>query len=121
MILMDRSYTAWRSDSRALGLGKHNYCRYIAQGVRSWQGEELGVGCVGEDQRLNVMNDPVGGTLSTPISSLAKYTCFATKIPNSTKVSCDYLTLICSVLTWHFFTEKLPVPTNVPESSEHCY
>lgn len=32
MILMGKSYTAWRTNSQALGLGRHNYCRYVAQG-----------------------------------------------------------------------------------------
>ncbi|CAO2611645.1 Tissue-type plasminogen activator [Lemmus lemmus] len=27
MILIRKSYTAWRTDSQALGLGRHNYCR----------------------------------------------------------------------------------------------
>nr|XP_020015065.1 tissue-type plasminogen activator [Castor canadensis] len=36
MILMDRSYTAWRSDSRALGLGKHNYCRNPDGDAKPW-------------------------------------------------------------------------------------
>lgn len=34
MVLIGKSYTAWRTDSQVLGLGRHNYCRYVAQDRR---------------------------------------------------------------------------------------
>lgn len=42
--LIGKVYTAWKNNAQALGLGKHNYCRYVAQGpwVPIWAGGRSG-------------------------------------------------------------------------------
>lgn len=38
MVLIGKSYTAWTANAQALGLGKHNYCRYGGQVWTEGQG-----------------------------------------------------------------------------------
>lgn len=41
VILRGKINTAWKTNAQALGLGRHNHCRYVAQGPR---GSGLGKG-----------------------------------------------------------------------------
>lgn len=47
MMLIGKINTAWKTNAQTLGLGKHNYCRYVAPGPRAQVCATDKIGAVG--------------------------------------------------------------------------